>query len=87
MLGDFSPFQLVRVMAKGAQCAEDGPFFSTTPRVVIQNGIAISRDIVIMPDWVLIGAMLGSFGLLMLILLIGLVGLSDQPSYYFFGEE
>lgn len=73
-------------MAKGAQCAEDGPFFSTTPRVVIQNGIAISRDIVIMPDWVLIGAMLGSFGLLMLILLIGLVGFSDQPSYYFFGE-
>ena len=54
---------------------------------MIQNGIAISRDIVIMPDWVLIGAMLGSFGLLMLILLIGLVGFSDQPSYYFFGEE
>lgn len=67
-------------MAKGAQCAEDGPFFSTTPRVVIQNGIAISRDIVIMPDWVLIGAMLGSFGLLMLILLIGLVGFSDPTT-------
>ena len=63
-------------MAKGAQCAEDGPFFSTTPRVVIQNGIAISRDIVIMPDWVLIGAMLGSFGLLMFILLIGLVSIT-----------
>lgn len=67
--------QLVRVMAKGAQCAEDGPFFSTTPRVVIQNGIAISRDIVIMPDWVLIGAMLGGFAGLILILLIGLVRL------------
>ena len=60
-------------MAKGAQCAEDGPFFSTTPRVVIQNGIAISSDILIMPDWVLIGAMLGSFVLLMVILVLGLV--------------
>lgn len=75
--------QLVRVMAKGAQCAEDGPFFATTPRVVIQNGIAISRDIVIMPDWVLIGAMLGSFALLMVILVIGLV--SESPSHDYRG--
>ena len=73
ILAALSFLQLVRVMAKGAQCAEDGPFFATTPRVVIQNGIAISRDIVIMPDWVLIGAMLGSFALLMVILVIGLV--------------
>ena len=72
-MGGSSFLQLVRVMAKGAQCAEDGPFFATTPRVVIQNGIAISRDIVIMPDWVIIGAMLGSFALLMVILVIGLV--------------
>ena len=69
--------QFVRVMAKGAQCAEDGPFFPTTPRVVIQNGISISRDIVVMPDWVVIGAMLGSFALLMIILVIGLVSLSS----------
>ena len=68
-------------MAKGAQCAEDGPFFATTPRVVIQNGIAISRDIVIMPDWVLIGAMLGSFALLMIILVIGLVSYSFSQDY------
>lgn len=62
-------------MAKGADCAENGPFFPTTPRNVIQNGIAIARDIVVMPDWVLIGAMLGSFALLMIILVIGLVSL------------
>lgn len=67
--------QFVRVMAKGADCAENGPFFPTTPRNVIQNGIAIARDIVVMPDWVLIGAMLGSFALLMIILVIGLVSL------------
>ena len=68
-----SLLQYVRVMAEGAQCIENGPFFATTPRVVIQNGIAISRDIVIMPDWVLIGAMLGSFALLVVVLTIGLV--------------
>ena len=68
-------------MAKGAQCAENGPFFSTTPRVVIQNGIGINSDILIMPDWVLIGAMLGSFVLLMVILVLGLVS-SSMESFF-----
>ncbi|CAB4034339.1 Hypothetical predicted protein, partial [Paramuricea clavata] len=63
----------VRVMARGAQCAEDGPFFSTTPRSVIQNGMAISQDILIMPDWLLIGLMMASLLLLMIILVIGLL--------------
>lgn len=62
-------------MAPGAQCAEDGPFFSTTPRSVIQNGMAISQDILIMPDWLLIGLMMASLLLLMIILVIGLVRL------------
>ena len=60
-------------MAPGAQCAEDGPFFATTPRSVIQNGMAISQDILIMPDWLLIGLMMASLLLLMIILVIGLV--------------
>lgn len=60
-------------MALGAQCAEDGPFFSTTPRAVIQNGMALSQDIVIMPDWLLIGLMMASLLLLMVVLVIGLV--------------
>ena len=60
-------------MAEGAQCAEDGPFFSTTPRAVIQNGMAISQDILIMPDWLLIGMMMASLVLLMIVLIIGLV--------------
>ncbi len=62
-------------MARGAQCAENGPFFSTTPRSVIQNGMAISQDILIMPDWLLIGLMMASLLLLMIILVIGLVSL------------
>ena len=63
-------------MARGAQCAENGPFFSTTPRTVIQNGMAISQDILIMPDWLLIGLMMASLLLLMIILVIGLVGIA-----------
>lgn len=63
-------------MALGAQCAEDGPFFSTTPRSVIQNGMAISQDILIVPDWLLIGLMMASLLLLMVILVIGLVRLN-----------
>ena len=70
----YNSFQYVRVMARGAQCAENGPFFSTTPRSVIQNGMAISQDILIMPDWLLIGLMMASLVLLMIILVIGLVG-------------
>ena len=68
-------------MALGAQCAEEGPFFSTTPRAVIQNGIAISQDILIMPDWLLIGLMMASLLLLMIILIIGLVSLVFLPNF------
>lgn len=65
--------QYVRVMAEGARCSSNGPFFATTPRTIIQNAISISKDIIIMSDWVLIGAMIASFFLLMCILVIGLV--------------
>ena len=60
-------------MTRGAQCAEDGPFFATTPRAIIQNGIALDPTILITPDWLLIGLMLVCFFVLVLILVIGLV--------------
>lgn len=60
-------------MAKGAQCAENGPFFPTTPRMIIQNGIAIDSNILITPDWLYIGLMLGCFFLLVIILALALV--------------
>lgn len=69
----FAFFQYIRVMAKGAQCGEDGPFFATTPRSVIQNGIAIDSQIMITPDWLLIGLMLACFFILVLIIVLGLV--------------
>ena len=62
-------------MAAGAQCGEDGPFFPTTPRIVIQNGIAIDTTILITPDWLLIGLMLGCCFVVILILVLALVSL------------
>ena len=77
--------QFIRVMAKGAQCAENGPFFPTTPRMIIQNGIAIDSNILITPDWLYIGLMLGSFFLLVIILALALV--RAALASFFFGNE
>ncbi|XP_039352856.1 uncharacterized protein LOC120375904 [Mauremys reevesii] len=41
----------VRVMPHGGQCYEDGPFFPTTPRHVIQVGIARIPNLLLKPDW------------------------------------
>lgn len=62
-------------MAEGAQCVEDGPFFPTTPRYVIQSGMGPNRNILISPDWLYIGLMLGSFFLLVIILAFALVSI------------
>lgn len=67
------PLQYIRVMAKGAQCGEEGPFFPTTPRNVIQNGISIDNSILITPDWLLIGLMLAFFFIAILIIVLALV--------------
>ncbi|CAH1789583.1 unnamed protein product [Owenia fusiformis] len=63
----------VRVMAEFAQCAEDGPFFPTTPRSVIQNGMSIDQDILKAPDWALILILLGAALMCMVILVIALI--------------
>ncbi len=69
-------------MAKGAQCAESGPFFPTTPRMIIQNGIAIDSKILITPDWLYIGLMLGLFFVLVIILAVALVCVKFLILYY-----
>ncbi|XP_050777458.1 uncharacterized protein LOC127033574 [Gopherus flavomarginatus] len=38
-------------MPYGGQCYEDGPFFPTTPRHVIQVGIARIPNLLLKPDW------------------------------------
>ncbi|KAM4016320.1 uncharacterized protein ACNLHF_002692 isoform 2-T2 [Anomaloglossus baeobatrachus] len=41
----------IRVMLVGGQCYEEGPFFPTTPRHVIRNGIGQMPPILLKPDW------------------------------------
>ena len=67
-------------MAEGAQCGEEGPFFPTTPRNVIQNGISINDAILITPDWLLIGLMLACFFIVVLIIVLALV----SSSHFYF---
>ncbi|XP_074783290.1 uncharacterized protein LOC141970574 [Athene noctua] len=53
-------------MPLGGQCYEEGPFFPTTPRYVVQVGIAKQRDLLLKPDW---AAIIGVItGLLMLLI-------------------
>ena len=61
-------------MAPNAQCSEDGPFFPTTPRYVIQNGMSIEQDILKSPDWLLIGILCAAVFLIVIIIIIALVG-------------
>lgn len=60
-------------MAQNAQCSEDGPFFPTTPRYIIQNGMSIEQDILQSPDWVLIAIMCVAVLLTVIIIIIALV--------------
>ncbi|XP_041098190.1 uncharacterized protein si:dkey-103g5.4 isoform X2 [Polyodon spathula] len=53
----------LRVMPVGGQCYEEGPFFPTIPRHVIQIGIARSRtaSLLLRPDWpVIVGLLIGA---------------------------
>ena len=79
----FIMFQYIRVMADGAQCAEEGPFFATTPRAIIQNGMLIDQGISITPDWFLIGLMLACFFILLLILVLALVRFEADSKFTF----
>ena len=60
-------------MAENAQCSESGPFFPSTPRYIIQNGIALESGILLAPDWLTIGLVLGLCVLLSILLVIALV--------------
>ena len=61
-------------MAENAQCSEDGPFFPTTPRYLIQNGMSLDPDILQSPDWIVIVVLLACILLIMILLIVALVG-------------
>ena len=63
----------VRVVELSAQCPEQGPFFPTTSSTTTQLGIVRSDDILIAPNWILIGSMIAGAVVLMAILTVALV--------------
>ena len=69
----FILLQYVRVMAPNAKCSEEGPFFPATPRYLVQNGMAISQDILKTPNWLMIFMLLISVFLVLVLMVIALV--------------
>lgn len=63
----------VRVVELSAQCPEQGPFFPTTSSRTTQLGLVRSDDILLSPNWILIGSMLAGAVVLMAILTVALV--------------
>lgn len=65
----------VRVVEQSAQCPEQGPFFPTTPSTTTQLGLVRTDDILLSPNWILIGSMLAGAVVLMTILTVALVNI------------
>ena len=63
----------VRVVELSAQCPEQGPFFPTTPSRTTQLGLVRTDDILLSPNWILIGSMLAGAVVLVAILTVALV--------------
>ncbi len=62
-----------RVVEETAQCPEVGPFFPATPSRAVQLGIERNDDLLLSPNWLLIGTMLSVAAVLMCILIVALV--------------
>ena len=63
----------IRVVEETVQCPNLGPFFPASPSVAIQLGIVRNDDILLAPNWLLIGIMLAGATILMGILVVALV--------------
>ena len=59
-------------MAPGGTCSDVGPFFPQTPLYLIQNGVSLRTDILLEPDWVLIGVLVAASVVTIIILLLAL---------------
>lgn len=62
-----------RVVEETAQCPEEGPFFPATPSQAAKLGIERNDDLLLSPNWLLIGTMLAVAAVLMGILVVALV--------------
>ncbi|XP_069599125.1 uncharacterized protein [Ranitomeya imitator] len=69
----------IRVMLVGGQCYEEGPFFPTTPRHVIRNGIGQISPILLKPDWPAITGII--IGLAIVLLTCVLLLVSNRQTF------
>ncbi len=51
--------QYVRVVPAGGECYDTGPFFPSDPHHLTRMGIAQRRQLLLRPDWLMIGGLLG----------------------------
>lgn len=51
-------FQYVRVVPAGGECYDAGPFFPSDPHHLTRMGIAQRRQLLLRPDWLMIGGLL-----------------------------
>ena len=57
------------------QCPEVGPFFPFTSGMATQLGLSRNDDILLAPDWILIGSVIGGAVGIMLLVIAALVRL------------
>lgn len=51
-------FQYVKVVPAGGECYVSGPFFPSDPHHLTRMGIAQRRQLILRPDWLMIGGLL-----------------------------
>ena len=65
--------QYVRVTEANTECPEVGPYFPFTSGTAVQMGMTRNDDILLAPDWILIGSVIAGAVGVMLLILIALV--------------
>ncbi|KAG8569337.1 hypothetical protein GDO81_014374 [Engystomops pustulosus] len=67
----------IRVMLVGGQCYEEGPFFPTTPRHLIRNGIGQIPPLPLKPDWPAIAGIIIGLMIILITCILLLVWFQD----------
>ncbi|KAM3921492.1 uncharacterized protein RB166_010883 [Leptodactylus fuscus] len=67
----------IRVMLVGGQCYQEGPFFPTTPRHVIRNGIGQMPPLLLKPDWPAIAGIITGLMIVLITCILLLVWFQD----------
>lgn len=60
-------------MEAGGTCTEVGPFFPPTPRYMVQSGFTLRSDILLEPDWLLIGLLIAAALVVVIVLIVALM--------------